>query len=922
MNNNDIALYAYSGVRRHESELKKKIKELGGSIWTKKDDNLFPSGKISALIVGEMSGTEKLHAALATGIPILHIDYVHDSHRAGRFLTDNWENYDLGHSRFAEMRVKQKFIIDPIELRQKTASEGGVYKDWRVVVLMQNTNSKRVYDHLLRIGGAQVKQWTVRHLLDLDQSKLRELTHIFSEHSLLLNPSFQKFLEKNISGLYLPVLVNFYITKILSRKVSSRRDFCLLSEKLIENQVEESVKRGEMLDFARRLRKKRDETEVNKKFNGVGDPSLNQETSSPVYGILVPSLTAPLRPRNKEKHIRLVKEEDSVGDEPVVVQPSSTVSQPVQDPFSIYPPSPEYRNTAISPHLKDPFSIYPPSPEYRNTAISPHLQDHFSIYPPSPEYNNTATSPHLQQSVTEPENTTRPPASPSYEPEDDSLFPVRDTPLSPGKDDIKSKRQLASESFDVVPSAAVLPPPTSGPVPASIRSVPVPTPVRSVPVPVPVRSVPASIRSDPASIRSGPASIRSVPVPVPVRSVPTSIRSVPLRSHDPVPLFSVPVLDSVPNPVPDLSSLPLPVPTTDYSINHQALSDRSSSPSPPPSVDRRGGGFSSRHPTSPLSAAAGYGVGSRRGGSVGPSSQIPADSGSECRSRRSQDMHSLGRSRKDRHSVDSPSLQRGFREHTPEPLRRNSGSQDRHGSSRSRGSQDMHSLGRSRGTQDMHSLGRSSKDRHSVDSQSLRRGFREHMPEPLPAGSGSRRHSRGSQDRHSSSRSRGSRDQHSERPSQPLPRDCREAKDSRFYQPPPLRLGGKEVSNAGFKGATGLAREVAGTRCRPRSSQDTVVSPELLEARAENARLQRELQQARAQGSQQRGDTQPPPGQKRRRERRNTQTDDEDIQILRPSPEVEVLGEEIKICEDDDVEVVTQTSKSTFLEDKRRKLRR
>ena len=26
-------------------------------------------------------------------------------------------------------------------------------------------------------------------------------------------------LEKNISGLYLPVLVNFYITKILSRKV-------------------------------------------------------------------------------------------------------------------------------------------------------------------------------------------------------------------------------------------------------------------------------------------------------------------------------------------------------------------------------------------------------------------------------------------------------------------------------------------------------------------------------------------------------------------------------------------------------------------------------------------------------------------------------------------------------------------------------
>ena len=309
------------------------------------------------------------------------------------------------------------------------------------------------------------------------------------------------------------------------------------------------------------------------------------------------------------------------------------------------------------------------------------------------------------------------------------------------------------------------------------------------------------------------------------------------------------------------------------SINAQALSDRSSSPSPPPSVDRRGGGFSSRHPTSPLSAAAGYGVGSRRGESVGPSSQIPADSGSECRSRRSQDMHSLGRSRKDRHSVDSPSLQRGFREHTPEPLRRNSGSQDRHGSSRSRGSQDMHSLGRSRGTQDMHSLGRSrgtqdmhslgrsSKDRHSVDSQSLRRGFREHMPEPLPAGSGSRRHSRGSQDRHSSSRSRGSRDQHSKRPSQPLPRDCREAKDSRFYQPPPLRLGGKEVSNAGFKGATGLARGVAGTGRRPRSSQDTVVSPELLEARAENDRLQRELQQARAQGSQQRGDTQPPHGQ-------------------------------------------------------------
>jgi len=1002
-NSNDLALYAYSGVGSRESELKSKIEDLGGRIWIKKDNSLVPA-ELSALIVGELSGTEKLHAALATGIAILHIDYVHESHRAGRFLIENWQHYDLGHSRFEEMRAVHKFLIDPVEMRQKTASNGGVYKDWTVVVLMREPNSKRVYDHLLRLGGARVKQWTARHLLDMDHSKLSELTHIFSDHSLLLNPSFQEFLEKNIScisALRPPVLVNFYITKVLARKGSSRRDFCLLREDIINNQVKDSVERGKMLAFARQLREKEAQTELNKKFNGVGDPSLNQETSSPVYGMLVPSLTAPLRPRNRENRIRLVKEED-VRDEPTE-QPSATVSPPVQDPSSINPPSPEYNNAAISPQLQDPFSINPPSPDYNNAAISPQLQD--LDEPGQDESPVNMPNPATQELGTE--NTTRPalepPASPSYEPEVDSLFPVRDTPLSPGKDDMKSpQRQSASASFDVVPSAAGLPPPTSVPIPTPVRPVPVPSPILSVPVqsvPVPVfsntvnlrspvsvphvpplpfrassvRSVPVSVRSVPSSVRSVPSSVRS---PVPVRSpIPDTF---PVRSHAPVstcsipvPVCSVPGLDSVPNPVPDpdLLNLPLPVPTTYYSIDHQALSPTSSSPSPPPSVDRRGGGSSSGHPTSPLSAAAG--VGSRRDASLVPSSQLPADSAScpheaipdrsraERRRRGSRDAHS---SRKDRHSADtSQSTRRGSRDHAPEtksinlsPGRRRRGSQDRHGSSRSRGSRDQQSVypsqplpRHSKGNLPAESISVSSrsegprrgsldmdKDRHRTDpSKSTQRGSRELTHETRSVNSSPGR-SRGSQDRHGSSRSRGPRDQQSVYRSQPHPRDSTAPKDRHLYQPPPLRLGRKEVSNVGFKGAAcpsrksprGAAR-IAGATRRPRSGQDTLVSPELLEARAKIAQLQRELQQASAQGSQQRGDTQPPPGQKRRRERRNTQTDDEDVQMLLPachksSVEVEVLDvseEDIEICEDDDVEVVALTSKSTHLGDKRNK---
>lgn len=150
------------------------------------------------LVVGSLAKTEKFLCALAAGIPLVGEDYIWESEKAGKWLEDKIQEFDIGNPQ-NHMRKNSKFFIPTLSERQAVKANGGAFREWHVVVLIEDKDGNRqqeIYRRLLEIGGAKVKRWTIKHLQNLlvenkeRKSKLEEYINFDRGFSLkILDPN-------------------------------------------------------------------------------------------------------------------------------------------------------------------------------------------------------------------------------------------------------------------------------------------------------------------------------------------------------------------------------------------------------------------------------------------------------------------------------------------------------------------------------------------------------------------------------------------------------------------------------------------------------------------------------------------------------------------------------------------------------------
>ena len=119
--------------------------------------------------------------------------YVHKSSEAGRWL--DVERFDVG-SPNHPLNMMGNLSIKPLAERRKLKAEGGIFKNWTAVVVLDNISMQGVYRRILELGGAKVEKWTLKHLADLKQADMKRLTHVISHPNMLVNTDFQEFLRK------------------------------------------------------------------------------------------------------------------------------------------------------------------------------------------------------------------------------------------------------------------------------------------------------------------------------------------------------------------------------------------------------------------------------------------------------------------------------------------------------------------------------------------------------------------------------------------------------------------------------------------------------------------------------------------------------------------------------------------------------
>ena len=109
-------------------------------------------------------------------MPIVTDSYIRKSKAAGHWLADI-DTFDVG--REEEQRVgRERVYVPPLQARMRGRQQGGVFRGWRVVVLLEEPRQKEVYRRILELGGARVERWTLQHLRDLQQQRSPELAAI------------------------------------------------------------------------------------------------------------------------------------------------------------------------------------------------------------------------------------------------------------------------------------------------------------------------------------------------------------------------------------------------------------------------------------------------------------------------------------------------------------------------------------------------------------------------------------------------------------------------------------------------------------------------------------------------------------------------------------------------------------------------
>ena len=113
-------------------------------------------------------------------------------------------------------------FIPPLATRQAKKKEGGVFKGWTVVVLLEDARQKEVYRRMLELGGALVHRWTLTHLLDSQAKSSKDykgLTHVVARPGMLLQDQFQQFLAVNDRYPGGPsVVTHIYLGDFLTKK--------------------------------------------------------------------------------------------------------------------------------------------------------------------------------------------------------------------------------------------------------------------------------------------------------------------------------------------------------------------------------------------------------------------------------------------------------------------------------------------------------------------------------------------------------------------------------------------------------------------------------------------------------------------------------------------------------------------------------
>ena len=115
-----------------------------------------------------------------------------------------------------------RLFVPPLAMRRAKKKEGGVFRRWSVVVLLEDGRQKEVYRRMLELGGASVHRWTLNHLLDSQANaspEFKSLTHVVAQPGMLFQEHLRHFLAKNDRDAGGPsVVTHIYLGDFLTRK--------------------------------------------------------------------------------------------------------------------------------------------------------------------------------------------------------------------------------------------------------------------------------------------------------------------------------------------------------------------------------------------------------------------------------------------------------------------------------------------------------------------------------------------------------------------------------------------------------------------------------------------------------------------------------------------------------------------------------
>jgi len=199
-----------------QNELYLQSKDMNAHLIRDKVDSAY-NNKTTHLIVGALAKTEKFLCGLAAGIPMVDVSYIQHSRDANQWIQEI-DQYDIG-SQYHPLRSGNKLYVEELAVRQAKKKAGGVFRGWRVVVLIEDSRQQEIYRRLMELGGAKVDRYTLQHLVDLKPSELGQITHIISTPSMMVHEVFRKFIKKNDASEKVPVVAYIYVGDFLTRKV-------------------------------------------------------------------------------------------------------------------------------------------------------------------------------------------------------------------------------------------------------------------------------------------------------------------------------------------------------------------------------------------------------------------------------------------------------------------------------------------------------------------------------------------------------------------------------------------------------------------------------------------------------------------------------------------------------------------------------